>query len=154
MCAFDLLGSVAMYAGRPQHRLAPRPGRFRFVSLEFAQAFGSQNFWALMVCLKPAWAHIGFPCTFWVAIAHWTRIRDLDANEQLRLEALAFIVFARQCVHYQSSRGRHASLENPLGSQAWNLDVVQDMMSSSGMGCVQTELCAWVSKNPWSGTYY
>ena len=111
-------------------------------------------FWALMVWLNPAWTHIGFPCTVWVAIAHWTRIRDLDANEQLRLEALAFIVFAQQCVHYQTSRWRHASLENPVASQAWNLDMVQDMISSSGMGCMQTALCAWDSKDPWSGKYY
>ena len=108
----------------------------------------------LIVWLSPEWVHIGFPCTFWVAIAHWTRIRDLDANQQTRLEALAFIVFARQCVHYQSSRGRHARLENPAGSQAWNLDVVKEMISSSGMGCMQTELCPWGSKDPWSGKFY
>ena len=78
----------------------------------------------------------------------------MDANEKLRLEALAFIMFARQCVHYQSSRGRHASLENPAYSQAWNLDVVFEMISSSSMGCVQTDLCMWGSKDPWSGKCY
>ena len=30
-------------AGSPQRRLPPRPGPFRVLSLEFAQAFGSQN---------------------------------------------------------------------------------------------------------------
>ena len=110
--------------------------------------------WALIVSLNPEWVHIGNPCTFWVHIAHWTRTRDLDANEKLRLAALAFIMFARQCVHYQASRGRHASLENPACSQTWNLDVVRDMISSSSMGCVQTDLCMWGSKDPWSGKYY
>ena len=34
---FDLLGGIARYAGRPQHRLPPRPGPFILGSLGFAQ---------------------------------------------------------------------------------------------------------------------
>ena len=119
---FSGCGNLTYSAALQGMQVAPsidwRPGQGHTDSflLNLHEHSGRRICWAQMVCLNPAWAHIGFPCTFWVAIAHWTRIRDLDANQQTRLEALAFIVFARQCVHYQSSRGRHASLENPAGS--------------------------------------
>ena len=157
---FSGCGNLTYSAALQGMQVAPsidwRPGQGHSDSflLNLHKPSDRRIFWALMVCLRPTWTHIGFPCTFWVAIAHWTRIRDLDANQQTRLEALAFIVFARQCVHYQSSRGRHASLENPAGSQAWNLDVVEEMISSSGMGCMQTDLCTWGSVDPWSGKSY
>ena len=157
---FSGCGNLTYSAALQGMQVAPsidcRPGQGHSDSflLNLHEPSDRRLLWALIVWLNPEWVHIGFPCTFWVAIAHWTRIRDLDANEQLRLEALAFIVFARQCVHYQSSRWRHASLENPARSQAWNLDVVRDMISSSSLGCVQTDLCMWGLKDPLSGKYY
>ena len=97
---------------------------------------------------------MGFPCTFWVAIAHWTRQRDLERNEESRLEALVYIMFSRQLVYYQASRRRHSSIENPPGSVAWDLDIVQDMVHAGKMQCVQTNVCAWGSKDPVSGRFY
>ena len=122
--------------------------------LDLRSASDRRIVWALIVVLSPAWLHLGFPCTFWVAISHWTRTRDLQANEASRLEALMFIQFSRQCVHYQASRRRHSSLENPPRSVAWDLDIVQDMVWSADMDSVVTDLCAWGAKDPVSGRYY
>ena len=91
---------------------------------------------------------------FWVWIAHWTRIRDLDQSEMEHVESLLYITFSRQLVHYQVSHRRHSSIENPQGSVAWDLDIVRDMMSASNMRYVDTDLCAWGAKDPWSGRFY
>ena len=160
MEVFSGSGNLSYSAGLRGTQVAPNvdchPGQGHSESflLNLHKPSDRRICWALIVSLNPEWVHIGYPCTFWVHIAHWTRTRDLDANEKLRLAALAFIMFARQCVHYQASRGRHASLENHTCSQTWNLDVVRDMISSSSMGCVKTDLCMWGSKDPWSGKYY
>ena len=122
--------------------------------LDLRSASDRRIVWALIVVLSPTWLHLGFPCTFWVAISHWTRTRDLQANEASRLEALMFIQFSRQCVHYQASRRRHSSLENPPRSVAWDLDIVQDMVLSADMDSVVMDLCAWGAKDPVSGRYY
>ena len=122
--------------------------------LDLRSASDRRIVWALIVVLSPTWLHLGFPCTFWVAISHWTRTRHLQANEASRLEALMFIQFSRQCVHYQASRWRHSSLENPPRSVAWDLDIVQDMVLSADMDSVVMDLCAWGAKDPVSGRYY
>lgn len=123
-------------------------------SLDIRKPSDRKIVWALVVVLNPLWIHMGFPCTFWVAIAHWTRVRDLARNEASRLEALVYIIFSRQLVYYQASRRRHSSIENPVGSVAWDLDIVQDMVCAGKMLCVQTDLCAWGSKDPVSGHFY
>ena len=97
---------------------------------------------------------MGFPFTFWVAIAHWTRTRDLDRNEKARLEALVFIVFTRQLVYHQASRWRHSSIENPLHSVSGDLDIVKDMVDKGSMEFVQTDLCAWGAADPESDNFY
>ena len=110
--------------------------------------------WALLVVLNPLCIHMGFPGTFWGRIAHWTRSRDLERNEESRLEALVYIICSRQLVYYQASCRRHSSIENPPDSVAWNLDVVQDMVHAGKMQCVMTHGCAWGSKDPVSGSFY
>ena len=70
------------------------------------------------------------------------------------MESLLYITFSRQLVYYQASRWRHSSIENPQGSVAWDLDIVQDMMSASNMRYVDMDLCAWGAKDPWSGRFY
>ena len=62
--------------------------------------------------------------------------------------------FSRQLVYYQASRWRHSSIENPQGSVAWSLDIVQDMIHASKMSYVDTDLCAWGAKDPCSGKFY
>ena len=74
-------------------------------------------------------------------------MRDLARNEASRLEALLYIIFSRQLVYYQVSRRRHSSIENPPGSVAWDLDIVQDMVCAGKMECVQMHLCAWESND-------
>ena len=122
--------------------------------IDIKKASDRKLVWALVMVLCPRWIHCGFPCTFWVAIAHWTRIRDLDKNEMDRMESLLYITFSRQLVYYQTSRWRHSSIENPQGSVAWDLDIVQDMIHASKMHSVVTDLCAWGAKGPCSGKFY
>ena len=123
-------------------------------SIDIKKASDRKLVWALVMVLCPRWIHCGFPCTFWVAIAHWTRIRDLDKNEMDRMESLLYITTSRQLVYYQASRWRHSSIENPQGSVAWALDIVQDMIRASKMSYVDTDLCAWGAKDPCSGKFY
>ena len=123
-------------------------------SIDIKKASDRKLVWALVMVLCPRWIHCGFPCTFWVGIAHWTRIRDLDKNEVDRMESLLYITFSRQLVYYQASRWRHSSIENPQGSLAWSLDIVQDVIHASKMSYVDTDLCAWGAKDPCSGKFY
>ena len=62
--------------------------------------------------------------------------------------------FPRQLVHYQASRWRHSSIENPQCSVAWSLDIVQDVIHASKMSYADTDLCAWGAKDPCSGKLY
>ena len=61
---------------------------------------------------------------------------------------------SRQLVYFRPSRWQHSSIENPLGSVAWDLDVVQDMLQDSKMRYVDTDLCAWGAKDPCSDKFY
>ena len=123
-------------------------------SIDLTKASDRRIVWALIVVLSPLWIHMGFPCTFWVQISQWTRIRDLDKNEATRLEALVFIQFSRQVVYYQASRWRHSSIENPRDSVSWDLDIVKDMICAGGMEYVDVHLCPWGAKDPSSGLFY
>ena len=69
--------------------------------------------WALIVVGIPHWVHVGFPCTFWSQMAHFTRRHDPDLDENTRLQELVFIIFARQIGKWQHSHGKHFSFENP-----------------------------------------
>ena len=70
------------------------------------------------------------------------------------MESLLYITFSRQLVYYQASRWRHSSIENPQGSLAWSLDIVQDMIKASKMSYVDMDLCAWGAIDPCSGLFY
>ena len=133
---------------------SPGIGHDNAFSIDIKKASDRKFVWALVMVLRPIWIHFGFPCTFWVAIAHWARIRDLDKNEMDRMESLLYITCSRQLVYYQASRWRHSSIENPQGSVAWDLDIVQDMIHASKMSYVDTDLCAWGAKDPCSGKFY
>ena len=76
-------------------------------------------------------------------IADFHALTHVDNN---CLESLLYITFARQLVYYQASRGRHSSIENPQGSTAWDLDIVQEMIHASKMSYVDVDLCAWGAK--------
>lgn len=131
-----------------------RQGPANDVEMDLRKESDRRAVWSLVVVLRPAWIHLGVPCTFWIAMAHWTRRRDLDRNEQARIEALVFVVFSRQLVCYQASRWRHSSIENPPRSVLWKLDIVQDMIAKANMTCIDTDLCAWGAKDPDSGALY
>ena len=157
---FSGCGHLTLGAARQGLQVGPsidkRPGigHDNAFSIDIKKASDRKLVWALVMVLCPRWIHCGFPCTFWVAIAHWTRIRDLDKNEVDRMESLLYITFSRQLVYYQASRWRHSSIENPQGSVAWSLDIVQDMIHASKMSYVDTDLCAWGAKDPCSGKFY
>ena len=78
----------------------------------------------------------------------------LGKDEMDRMESLLYITFSRQLVYYQASRWRHSSIENPQGSVAWDLDIVQDMIHANKMSYKDTDLCAWGAKDPCSGKFY
>ena len=157
---FSGCGHLTLSAARNGLRVGPSIDKLPGIghapgfSIDIRKPADRKIVWALVAVLNPLWIHMGFPCTFWVAIAHWTRQRDLERNEESRLEALVYIMFSRQLVYYQASRRRHSSIENPPGSVAWDLDIVQDMVHAGKMQCVQTNVCAWGSKDPVSGRFY
>ena len=157
---FSGCGHLTLGAARNGLRVGPSIDKLPGIghapgfSIDIRKPADRKIVWALVAVLNPLWIHMGFPCTFWVAIAHWTRVRDLERNEESRLEALVYIIFSRQLVYYQASRWRHSSIENPPGSVAWDLDIVQDMVHAGKMQCVQTDVCAWGSKDPVSGRFY
>ena len=138
----------------PSIDIRPGIGHDNAFSIDIRKASDRKVVWALVVLLCPRWIHCAFPCTFWVRMAHWNRIRDLDTNEVDRMEALLYIIFSRQLAYYQASRWRHSSIENPQGSVAWKLDIVQDIIHASNMRYVDTDLCTWGAKDPCSGKFY
>lgn len=89
--------------------------------------------WHMLAVCKPAWVHLAFPCTFWSPMAHFTRQRPPEEDEQSRTRALVFITFARQVVLHQVSLGHHASFEQPPACISWSLDIVQDIVTSANM---------------------
>ena len=157
---FSRSGNLTLGAARQGLQVGPiidkRPGigHDDAFSIDIEKASDRKLVWALVVVLRPRWIHCGFPCTFWVMISHWTRERDLDRNERDRMESLLYITFSRQLVYYQASHRRHSSIENPKGSVAWDLDIVQDMMGASNLCCVGVPLCAWGVKGMWSGKFF
>ena len=138
----------------PSIDMRPGIGHDDAFSIDIKKPSDRKLVWALVVVLCPRWIHCGFPSNFWMSLAHLSRIRDLDQNEEERMEALLYITFSRQLVYYQVSHRRHSSIENPKGSVAWDLDIVQDMMGASNMRCVDVPLCAWGVKDMWSGKFF
>ena len=81
---FSGCGHLTLGAARQGLQVGPsidkRPGigHDNAFSIDIKKASDRKLVWALVMVLCPRWIHCGFPCTFWVAIAHWTRIRDLE----------------------------------------------------------------------------
>ena len=96
----------------------------------------------MVMVLCPHWIHCRFPCTFWVR----TCIRHLDKSDMECMGSLLYNTFSRHLVYYQGSHGRHSSIDNPQGSMAWDLDIVQEMTHASKMSYVDVDLCAWAGK--------
>ena len=124
------------------------------LTFDVRAASDRQAVWAMLHVLSPKWVHIGYPCTFWTWLAHWTRKQSAESNEATRLESLLYIVFARQIAHFQASRGRHVTIENPSGCLSWNLDVVLDIITTGHMNCVDIDLCCWGAVDPGNGLMY
>ena len=110
--------------------------------------------WALLLVVSPQWVHIGYPCTFWTWLAHWTCRQSAESNEASRLDSLLKIVFARQIAYFQASRRRQVSIQNPSGCLSWDLDIVQEIITSWHMHCVDIDLCCWGAMDPGSGLLY
>jgi len=119
--------------------------------LDLLSSDGRRLAWNIIVAHRPAWVHLAFPCTFWSPMAHFTRNRTPEADEQSRLESLAFVIFTRQVVLYQHGQGRHASFEQPPKCISWDLDIVIDMMSAGNMNKIVTDLCRWGLADPGNG---
>ena len=108
-------------------------------------AAGRQLLWACLIIYMPFWVHLGFPCTYWRRMAHFTRKRSEWANEQTRLRELVFVVLTLQIVQWQASRWQHVSIENPPCCCSWHLDIVQDMLNIASMHVVRFDACGWGS---------
>ena len=88
-------------------------------------------------------------------MAHWSWSRDSPSKDEAkRLEQLVFIVFARQVVHFQISRNRHVSIENPMTSMSWKLDIVEDMSEFGSLRVVETDFCSWGLRDLGNGLAY
>ena len=110
--------------------------------------------WALIVLGCPRWVHVGFPCTFWSLMAHFTRRHDPDMDESTRLQNLVFIIFARQVGRWQHQHGRHFSFENPPRCRSWSLDVVVEMVNAYSMKVVDFDCCMYGAVDPGNGLFY
>ena len=87
-------------------------------------------------------------------MAHFTRNRTLQEDEETRLEQLVFIVFASQVARYQVSHGRHVSVENPPLCKSWDLDVVETMLSQCRLATVDFDCCMYGAADPGNGLPY
>ena len=110
--------------------------------------------WALIVIGVPAWVHVGFPCTFWSQMAHFTRRDCPEVDENTRLENLVFIMFARQVGWWQHRHGKHFSFENPPRCRSWCFDVVGDMINMFSMDTVDFHCCMYGAVDPGNGLPY
>jgi hypothetical protein len=115
---------------------------------------GRRLLWNIIAAFRPAWVHLAFPCTFWSPMAHFTRKRTREQDEESRLTSLAFIVLARQVAIYQQSQGRHTSFEQPPACVSWSLDIVRDIVTSGNMVKIVTDVCCWGSVDPGNGLPY
>ena len=110
--------------------------------------------WAYLALLQPRWVHLGPPCTFWSPLARRCNLRSEADNEQLRLKALAFLVFPLQVCNFQRQRQRCWSLEQPPHCVSWNLDIVKEFTDrelASGNAALKFDSCAWGHKDPGNG---
>ena len=138
----------------PPIDILPIPAVGGVGSVNLLKASGRQFVWSLLILNAPQWVHLAYPCTFWSEIAHWNRTDDPTANETTRLEQLVFIRFAHQVTHFQISRGRHVSVENPPRSRSWSLDIVQDILAVGRLQKMNTDMCQWGCRDPVSGRYH
>ena len=115
---------------------------------------GRRVVWAMLVILRLIWVHLGLPCTCWSPLGHMTQDQDIVRNEQTRMQELVFIVFSRQVVTWQASRGRHVSIENPPRCRSWALDTTQDTVEVGKLSFVEFDGCAWGMVDPGSGLFH
>ena len=141
-----------------QHGLRVGPAIDKYTTthpIDVLIAEDRKQVWALLTRCRPAWVHVAYPCTFWSNMAHWCRRRDAPSKDEAkRLEQLVFIAFARQIVHFQVTRGRHVSIENPMSSMSWKLDIVEDMIERGSLRAVETDFCYWGLTDPGNGLAY
>ena len=110
--------------------------------------------WAYLALLQPIWVHLGPPCTFWSPLARRCNSRLGAVNEQLRLKALAFLVFSLQVCNFQRQHQRYWSLEQPPHCVSWNLDIVKEFTErelATGNAALKFDSCAWGHKDPGNG---
>ena len=110
--------------------------------------------WAIAVVCQPRWIHSGFPCTFWVRLAHLTRKKTREQNEADRLRALVHVVVTTQLANWQHRHNLIMSFENPPGAASWNLDIVQRTLAEAKMQRVYFDSCAWGHCDVESGKPY
>ena len=110
--------------------------------------------WAIVVVCQPRWIHSGFPCTFWVKLAHLTRKKSQQQNEADRLREMVHILLTLQLARWQHQRGLMMSLENPPDARSWKLDITVQTLKATNMKQVYFDSCAWGHCDPESKEPY
>jgi hypothetical protein len=144
--------STATSSGLVAIAVDVKAGGSSMLVLNLLLAHGRRVVWSIIVVLAPRLVHAGFPCTFWTPMAHFTRRHSRQRNEETRLRELAHVVFAMQIFKYQVAHGRHASIENPPRSRAWDLDIVRQVVPSSLT--VTFDCCCWGACDPGNALPY
>ena len=81
-------------------------------------------------CVRRCGVHCAHPCTFWSSLSRRCNHRSRTEDEDLRLQALAHLVFSIQLCRQQMRHQRWFSLEHPPSAASWNLDLLQDLLAS------------------------
>ena len=132
----------------------PIDNRFNKTKWNLLSAKWRRVLWAIVVVCQPRWIHSGFPCTFWVRLAHLSRKKSQQENEADRLREMVHIVVTLQLARWQHQRGLMMSLENPPDAQSWKLDIVVQTLTATNMKLVQFDSCAWGHCDPESNKPY
>ena len=148
--------SLGLRMGPPIDSKTPTPafgGRTRSrkassVKWELLEPKARRLLWALIVVCQPSWIHSGFPCTFWCWLAHATRKQSQMDDESTRLREMVHLVLSLQLAHWQCTRKRHISLENPPKCVSWGLDIMKDTLAAIGAKKFVFDSCPWGHRDP------
>ena len=113
-----------------------------------------QLIWATLVVMAPLWVHSAPPCRFWSIASRRVKKRSPVEEENLRLEALVFIVLSVQSCKFQIRMGRFCSLEQPKTARSWHLDIINELLQMSAMRRFPFDSCPWGHVDPGNHLLY
>ncbi|CAJ1414999.1 unnamed protein product [Effrenium voratum] len=93
---------------------------------------------------KPYCVVLAFPCGPWSALMRLNPAKDLAER---RRAAKVLVDFAAEVALLQLREGRHFIMENPRGSDAWKLPIVQRLLQHPRVRSVYIDQCAFGLKS-------